>query len=245
MSLIEIKNLTHAFNSRTILDNISFSLEKGNIYSLMGPNGSGKTTLFNIITRFLNADSGNIHFKETETTNLQPFRINRLGIGRTFQDLRLITKLTVRENILLAMKNNKSENIFYALKNEKPSEEQKTKAENILKKFFLEDVGNNFAGEISYGQQKLLTLACCIANDAELLLLDEPVAGINPNYRNKIKDLIVQLKAEGKTILLIEHNTEFLEQVSDKLFFLNEGSLMEFENYNSFKNNSMVHEAYL
>ena len=247
--MLELNNIHKSFGEREILSGVNLKLEKGNVYTLMGANGTGKTTIFNIVTSFLKADEGTVLFKGKRIDNLSPVTINSLGITRTFQNLRLIEGLSVKENILLAFKGNKGERIWNALlpgiflKEEKADYEQKAK--DIIRKVFLDDVADSKAGEISYGQQKLLTFACCIANDAELLLLDEPVAGINPEYRNKIKNLVLHLKANGKTILLIEHNTEFIEQLSDRLFFLNSGLLMKFENYDALKNNTIVHEAYL
>ncbi|NQU85980.1 MAG: ATP-binding cassette domain-containing protein [Mariniphaga sp.] len=228
---------------------MNLELEKGNIYSLLGANGSGKTTLFNILTGFLNADDGSIFFKQQRIDNLSPISINALGISRTFQNLRLIEGLTVKENILLAFKWNKGERVWNALlphtflEEHNADFEQKTM--EIIRNVFLDDVANSKAGEISYGQQKLLTLGCCIANDADLLLLDEPVAGINPVHREKIIMLIKNMKEAGKTVLLIEHHAAFIKAVSDKLFFLTNGSISTFNDYNLLKNSPKVQEAYL
>ena len=215
----------------------------------MGANGSGKSTLFNLITGFIKPHSGDIYFREKNITDYSPFKINRTGIGRTFQDLRLISKLTVRENVLLAMHGNPGDNWMKALlppffysKEIKLLEE---KADEMISEYFLQDVKNNLAGEISYGQQKLLNLACCVANGASLLLLDEPVAGINPEYRNKIDLLLKQLREKGKTILLIEHNTDFIGDVADKIFFLHEGKISSFENIAALRTDRSVMEAYI
>ncbi len=247
--LLKLIDIQKSFGDREILSYLNLELEKGKIYSLMGANGAGKTTLFNILTGFLRAESGNVFFNETNITNYSPIKINKLGITRTFQNLRLITELTVRENILLSFKTNKGESLFNAmlpqiiLKDYYNTFDERAK--EIIKQIFLEDVADNKAGEISYGQQKLLTLGCCIANNAELLLLDEPVAGINPDYREKIATLLKDIKVNGKTILLNEHNADFINEVSDKIFFLSSGEITEFNNYDELKNNSFVQEAYL
>ncbi len=228
---------------------MNLALEPKQIYSLMGANGSGKTTLFNILTGFLSADNGSIYFKEKNITNNSPININHLGITRTFQNLRLIEGLTVKENILLSFKGNKGENIFNAmlprimLKEYYNSFDER--AEKIIEQIFLSDVAESKAGEISYGQQKLLTLGCCLVNDAELFLFDEPVAGINPEYQNKIAILLKDIKANGKTILLIEHNADFISEISDKLFFLSNGTITNFDSYKNLKNDSKVQQAYL
>ena len=214
----------------------------------MGGNGSGKTTLFNLVTGFLRTGKGEILFNNKAISNQPSYKINRLGIGRTFQDLRLVTKLTVKENIILAMKNNPTDLWVKGLlppsifKNDIFRLE--SKAEQIIEEYYLSDVKTSLAGEISYGQQKLLNLACCIANDASLLLLDEPVAGINPEYRKRMIILLKKLKEQGKTILLIEHNTEFIEGVSDKIFFLSDGKLTGYNSIEELRNDSIVMKAY-
>lgn len=248
--LLELKHINFGFSSeKQILKDLSLSLEEGKIYALMGSNGAGKTTLFNIITGFIKLQSGEIFFGEKNLTNQQPYKINRQGIGRTFQDLRLITKLTVKENIILAMKGNPSDKWYNALINFKEDTVwdivEERKPEKIAERFFLSDILNNLAGEISYGQQKLLSLACCVANGVTLLLLDEAVAGIQPEYRNKIAILIKQLKEQGKTILLIEHNTDFIAEVSDKIFFLHKGKISAFDNMETLRKDKQVMEAYI
>lgn len=215
----------------------------------MGSNGAGKTTLFNIISGFIKPQSGDIFFSEKNITHQQPYKINRQGIGRTFQDMRLITKLSVKENIILAMQQNPTDNWVRAMFPEKLHRSTNTalekKADEIVERFFLFDVINSLASEISYGQQKLLSLACCVSNGASLLLIDEAVAGIQPEYRNKIAILIKQLKEEGKTILLIEHNTDFITDVADQIFFLHDGVISTFENIETLRNDKQVMEAYI
>lgn len=248
--ILQLKNITHGFSlAKKVLDDVCLELEKGKIYALMGANGSGKTTLFNIITGFLKPQSGDIFFKSKRINGLLPHKINRLGIGRTFQDLRLISKLTVKENVILAMHGDPTQSWYRAAL---PKSFYKTeldrldeKAEEIIAECFLTDVRDNLAGEISYGQQKLLNLACCIANDAELFLLDEPVAGINPHYREQILDLLQRLKTQNKTILLIEHNTEFLQQIADRFFFLKNGRLLSYDTFVHLREDKEVLDAYL
>ena len=247
--ILELKNITHSFSpEKQILKGLTLSLEKGKIYALMGSNGAGKTTLFNLITGFIKPQSGEIFFGEKNITHMQPYKTNLLGISRTFQDLRIITKLSVKENIILSMKENPTDNVLNALlpqsihRNANKMLEQK--ADEIIQQFFLGEVQNSLAAEVSYGQQKLLTLACCVANGASLLLLDEPVAGIQPEYRNKIATLIKQLKEQGKTILLIEHNTDFITDVADQIFFLHEGKISNFDNIQTLKADPLVMEAY-
>jgi len=246
---LQIKNITHSFSaSRKILDNVSFELEKNRIHALMGANGSGKTTLFNIITGFIKPQSGDVFFNSNKIVGLLPHKINRLGIGRTFQDLRLISKLTVKENVLLAMDDNPTQAWYKAVlpkilyKSEVSALEEH--AEEIIKTCFLQDVRCSLSGEISYGQQKLLNLACCIANDAEILLLDEPVAGISSAYREQISVLIKKLKDGGKTILMIEHNIDFIAETAERFLLLTDGLVREYGSFNQLKTNETGADAY-
>lgn len=242
-------NISKSYGDKKVLQDVSFSLEQGKIYVLMGANGSGKTTLFNIISGFLKADNGVILLDNDTLKAVTPYQLNNKGITRSFQDMRLINELTVLENVLLAFPNQKGERWWNVLlPNSKIKREEGTNtyaAKAILTQCFIDDVALSKAGEISYGQQKLLNIACCIANDAKLFLLDEPVAGINPVYRDKLVAVIQQLKENGKTVLIIEHNTDFIEAVADELLFLNQGKITNFANYALLRNNEMVQEAYL
>jgi len=212
--MLELRNIYKAFSDVRILNGVDLRLEKGFAYTLKGGNGSGKTTLINIISGFLKPDEGSIELRGEKIIQFLPFRVNRLGIGRTFQDLRLATQMTVYENILLAL-----EKRMFAY----PSKEQQKRADEILETISLSEKRNELAGEISYGQQKLLTIGCCIANNAELLLIDEPVAGIDKDNQMKIIQLIKQLKHEGKTILQIEHNPDYIKETSDCVLQMERG----------------------
>lgn len=247
---LKIKNISFGFSpERQIFNNLTLSLDSGKIYALMGSNGAGKTTLFNIITGFIKISKGNILFRESNITNLQPYQINRLGIGRTFQDLRLVSKLSVKKNIILAMKHNPTDNCFRALLptnfHRDINRQLEKKADEIIEQFFLHEVQHSLAGEVSYGQQKLLTLSCCMANGAPFLLLDEPAAGVQPEYLYKITMLLKQLKNQHKTILLIEHNTDFISHVADTIFFIHNGIISTFNNIEELKADTQAMEAYV
>lgn len=248
--ILSVKNLCFSFTEKDkLLNDVSFDLEKAKIYALMGANGSGKTTLFNIISGFLKPNSGSIEIDGTNLGKLKPYEINLVGIGRTFQDLRLITKLTVKDNVILAMRNNPTDNWYDSLLPKGVAKGQLGKmeleAKAIASKYFLDDVFNSLANEISFGQQKLLTLACCEANGADLFLLDEPVAGINPEYAKIIGKLMIQIRDSGKTILFIEHNTDFISSIADRIFFLSGGKMVQYESVDEMKKDSFVKDAYL
>jgi ABC-type branched-subunit amino acid transport system ATPase component len=247
--MLEIKNIFKSFGEQNVLQDLNMYIEQGKIYTIVGGNGTGKTTLFNLITGFLQPDSGEIWFNQKRLDNISPVRINLKGITRTFQDLRIISQLSVKENILLSFKNNPGEIVLNSIL---PSiifkdqyKEYSEKADKILEKILLKEVKDNLAGEISYGQQKLLTIGCCLANDAQLLLLDEPVAGIDKDNYKRIFNLILQLKNEGRTILQIEHNNDYIENLSDGIWFLNAGEAFLFENYKTFILDKIVKETYL
>ncbi|MFN8305913.1 MAG: ATP-binding cassette domain-containing protein [Ferruginibacter sp.] len=250
MGVLNLEHITFGFaKGKPLLKDLSLSLEEGKIYALMGGNGSGKTTLFNLITGFHKTKQGSVIFNSNDITNLPPHKINQLGIGRTFQDLRLISKLTVKENVLLSMKGNPTDSWHKALLPHSLYKKEiallNAKASSLIAEYFLSDIENSMAGEISYGQQKLLNLACCVANEATLLLLDEPLAGINPEYRNRISSLLKKLKENGKTIFMIEHHTESIEQLADSIFFLSNGYIKDYNNYQQLKTDPLVLEAYL
>lgn len=246
---LEIKHIEKSFGKNQILKDISFEMEQGKVYVLMGTNGSGKTTLFNILTGFLKPEKGNILFNNKSILNNEPHLINTNGISRTFQDLRLIEELTVKENVMLSFKNQEGEKWWKALfpkNNYKTEQEENIKRTNeILQETFISEIENQKAGEISYGQQKLLTLACCIANNADLFLLDEPVAGVNLIFREKLITVINKLKEKGKTFIIIEHNADFIREIADKILFLNSGIIKEYENYYAMQNNEHVKEAFV
>jgi len=212
--MLELKNIHKSFCDVRVLNGVNLHLEKGFVYTLKGGNGSGKTTLINIISGFLKPDAGSVELKGEKIIRFSPFRVNRRGIGRTFQDLRLATQMTVYENILLAL-----EKRMFAY----PDKEQRKRADKILETVSLSEKRNELAGELSYGQQKLLTIGCCIANDAGLLLIDEPVAGIDADNRLKIIQLVKQLKQQGKTILQIEHHPEYIAETSDYILQMEKG----------------------
>ncbi|HRP91003.1 MAG TPA: ATP-binding cassette domain-containing protein [Edaphocola sp.] len=246
---LKAQHIAKSYGEKQVLKDVSFELQKGTATVLMGTNGSGKTTLFNIISGFLKQDKGEILLDGKTINQTEPYQINQLGISRTFQDMRLIGKLTVKENVLLAFPNQKGEHWWNVLlPNKKVKQEQEAnrqKTGELLKTCFIDDVADHKANEVSYGQQKLLNLACCMANNTSVVLLDEPVAGVNPVYRDRLTTIIQQLKQQGKAILIIEHNTDFIEQVADEILFLNDGTLTLFDNYETLKNNPQVQEAYI
>lgn len=240
--MLNINQLNKSFDKQIVLKDFSYTFKEGKIYALMGANGSGKTTLFNIIGNFLKPDSGEIHFKNKNIIGVHAHKIAQLGIARTFQNLRIIPSLSVEQNIYLAFKNKADEKITTAFFGKASYAHYQEKINQLLTTTHLEDVKNSLAKNISYGQQKLLTLAISIANDFDLLLLDEPVAGVQIEYRKQISDILKQM---NKTIILIEHNAEFIQNITDNVVFLDQGNIIAEGSYQTIKNNPQVQEAYL
>jgi len=247
--ILTINNLSKHFNGITALDDFYLSLERGSITGVIGPNGAGKTTLFNVLSGFLVADNGEIRFKDTNILGMPGYEISNFGISRTFQDLRLIMNLTVLDNVLLSVKNQAGENVFNALfcpkKLNKEDTENREKAVSILQHVNLKEKVNDLAGDLSYGQQKLLSLACCLASDAEILLLDEPVAGIHPEIIERILKIVKELKEQNKTIVLIEHDLEAVAKISDRVIVMDAGKKVAEGKHENVLNDPKVLEAYL
>lgn len=248
-ALLLLKNITKTFYGLTAVDNFSLSIRPNSITGLIGPNGAGKTTVFNIVTGFLNKEKGEVYFKNLDISKKSPFEINRIGIARTFQDLRLITRLTVLDNMLLSCPNQR-EMYFprYILKREKMLKDEgrnRKRVEEILDFVGLVDMHNDLVGELSYGQQKLLSLACSIATETELLLLDEPVSGIHPVMTEKILELMKKLIDMGKTILFIEHNIKAVKKISDIVIVMDHGQNIVVGPPSDILTNEKILEVYL
>lgn len=243
---LQVKHVAKAFGDHQVLKDVSLSLSSGEISILMGANGSGKTTLVNIMSGFMKPDAGCVLLEGKPLKAISPNEVALQGLRRTFQDMRLISKLSVRENVLLAFPKQRGEVWWRACFSNRDEEKQlRAKVDEILRVCFIEDAATSLAGELSYGQQKLLNLACCLASDASVLLLDEPVAGVNPHYRDLLAQTILSLRSSGKALLIIEHNRDFIELVADKILFLNEGRISEYDSYRAFKENESVQNAYV
>lgn len=223
--ILRLENVTKNFDGLKAVDDLSLKIEAGKISSIIGPNGAGKTTLFNLICGYLYPDKGKIIYKGRDITRLHPWERASMGIGRLFQDIRVFKKLTVFENLMVISKDS-SENPLKAIFRRNGQEKKKIEAAmNWLDFVGLADKKDKLAENLSWGQQKLLSLARLLCGDFDLLLIDEPVSGVNPEMVDIILEKIRELKKLGKTIIAVEHNMETVEAVSDYIYFMDSGKI--------------------
>jgi len=243
MSILEVNNVNKSFGGVKANVDVSMSVEQGSIVGLIGPNGSGKTTLFNSIVGTHPIDNGSIKFNGTEVSELPVPVVAKLGLLRTFQQTRIYGKLNCVDNMLIS---NKPENdgVFSVFSKIPP--ELNEKAENLLNFVGLYQKRKLRAGDLSFGQQKLLELAMALMNEPKMLLLDEPTAGINPTLINGIIDRLIKVNKEfGITLLVIEHNMRVIMQLAQNIFCLAHGQLLANGTPEEIKNDKRVIDAYL
>ena len=249
MSILQIQNLVKEFDGIKAADDIVLEVEKNSICGLVGPNGSGKTTVFNLICGYSKPDKGKILFGGKQITSLSPHKISQLGIGRTFQNIRLFPQISVLNNVLLGLRYDKGERfssaLFQTKRMKKEEKENLNKAEEILKFVGLIEKKDKSAENLSHGQRKLLELARILALDPRLFLLDEPIAGLFPETKRTMINLIKNLKEKGKTILFIEHDMNSLMGIAEKVIVLNYGKKIAEGTPGELKNNEEVIKAYL
>jgi ABC-type branched-subunit amino acid transport system ATPase component len=225
-----VEGLARSFGGIQAVDACTFDVQPGVITGLIGPNGAGKTTVFNLITGFLGADQGSIRLRGRELLGLSPHRVERLGVVRTFQHLRLWNKMSVLENVLLGCDTPAGENVFslFLRAGAVRAEEARARerAMEVLQFFGLADRAGELAEDLAYPEQKLLSMARIFATDAPVLLLDEPTSGLDSESLGRIVPMVRRLVDHGKTVLLIEHNMELISELSDQVVFLHQGRVL-------------------
>ena len=247
--VLEIKKISKNFGGIQALTDVSFSIEQGEVLGLIGPNGAGKTTMFNMITAMFPPSSGEIVFTGQSLTGLKPHEITQRGICRTFQNIRLFSELTVRENVMVGNHCRLTTGVLQSVFRTKY---QKQEEENVLKRSdeILEIVGlaehsQTIAKNFSYGQQRRLEIGRALASEPKLLLLDEPAAGMNEKETNDLFDLIKKISALNITVLLIEHDMPLVMRICSRIVVLNFGKKIAEGTPSSIQNNKEVIEAYL
>ena len=254
--MLKINNLKKHFGGVKAVAGCDFAIKENLITALIGPNGAGKSTVFNLISGLLKADGGKIYFKTQnpinktqekfiDITNLSPEKISNLGVSRLFQQARLFNNLIVRDNLLLAIDNNDTKFWRSFFGSNKIQVNKEKEIEKILELVGMEKTGNQLARDLSYGQKRLVEIGRAILNPHTFLMLDEPVAGVNPKLRQKISKILLALKKQGETILLIEHDMNFTFGLADWVIVMDEGKVIAQGKPAEIKNNPKVLEAYL
>ena len=252
MALLEVKNLGISFGGLRAVDDFSLEIEQGQLYGLIGPNGAGKTTVFNMLTGVYKPTNGKIFLDGEDITGKTNIEINKHGIARTFQNIRLFSGLTVLDNVKVGLHNQK-EYIYSALtgvfrlpRYHQAEKAMDARAMEILKVFGLDQEAEYLASNLPYGKQRRLEIARALATNPKLLLLDEPAAGMNPNETQELMDMICFVRDEFKmTILLIEHDMKLVSGICEKLTVLNFGQVLACGETSEVLKNPEVITAYL
>ncbi|MGB2924046.1 MAG: ABC transporter ATP-binding protein [Limnothrix sp.] len=248
--ILEIRDLTRRFGGLVAVNNVSFQVEVGEIFGLIGPNGAGKTTFFNMLTGMIPPSLGTVVYRGQEIQGFAPHKIASCGVARTFQNLRLFGNLSALENVAIARHQHQKTNLFSAilgLPNARRAEQETyDKAKELLDLVGLTGKYRQQACNFSYGDQRRLEIARALALEPDLLLLDEPAAGMNPNEKGTLSDLIRQIRTQfNLTVLLIEHHIPLVMGLCDRIAVLDFGELIALGTPEVVKENPAVIEAYL
>lgn len=249
-SVLAVENLTIKFGGLVAVNSVDFALEKGEIFGLIGPNGAGKTTCFNMITGVYKPTSGTVKFRDKVINGLPPNKIAEMGICRTFQNIRLFADLSVLENVMVGAFLRHKTSLFSAI-NYLPNsiaetERLRRESQQLLEVLDLASLAHARAADLPYGKQRRLEIARAMATQPELILLDEPAAGMNPQEKADLVADVRRLRDEfGKTVLLIEHDMKFVMNICERIMVLDHGETIATGGPSDIRNNPKVIEAYL
>ena len=241
MALLELAQVTKRYGGIVAVDQATFSVEEGSITSLIGPNGAGKTTAFDTISGVIVVDGGTIHYAGRDITNLRPYAVTNLGIGRTFQVTRELGDMTVLENLAVAG----VPNSLSSLVGGRVTKEEYDRAMDVLSFLGIQKLAHEFAKRLSYGQRKLLELASVLMEEPNLILLDEPAGGVNPALLERILDRIQAINANGVTFLIVEHNMDVVMRLSESIVVMAHGQVLMQDTPEAVRNDERVLDAYL
>ena len=246
---LEVTNLKKSFGGLKAVDVQSLNLNRNELTSIIGPNGAGKTTFFDLISGFQDSDEGKVYLNKKNITRSQPYSIARLGMIRTFQLTKVFDRMTVLENMMFSASSINNDSFMKSLirlPSQKTTEKNiKEKSFEILKDLNIDHMANSYARELSGGQKKLLELGRSIVNDPSILLLDEPLAGVNPKLAEEILQIILNLSEKGISILMVEHNIEAVMKISQRVIVLAEGMVIADDIPENVRTDEKVIEAYL
>ena len=246
---LKVTNLKKSFGGLKAVDVQSLSLNTNELTSIIGPNGAGKTTFFDLISGFQDIDEGKVYLNEKNITRSQPYSIARLGMIRTFQLTKVFDRMTVLENMMFSASTVNNDSFIRSLirlPSQKTTEKNiKEKSFEIMKDLNIDHMANSYARELSGGQKKLLELGRSIINDPGILLLDEPLAGVNPKLAEEILQIILNLSEKGISILMVEHNIEAVMKISQRVIVLAEGMVIADDTPENVRTDEKVIEAYL
>ena len=242
--VLKVTDLRKAYGAIQAVGGVSFEVLPGEIFGVIGPNGSGKTTLFNSMLGQITPDTGRIELKGEDVTQLGPLALNRRGVGRTFQTLQVFGKMTVRDNLIVAAQEHQGSmwSRMFA-----PSDSGLgAKADALIDQFHIRHVAHKKAGELSYGQQKLVDIAMAFMSEPDLVLLDEPCAGVNPSLVGGISTLLKELNRSRKgSFVVIEHNMDFVMALCHRIMVMVEGKVLAIGTPDEIRGNKQVLAAYL
>ena len=242
--LLKVTGLKKAYGAIKAVDGVSFEVMPGEIFGVIGPNGSGKTTMFNSVLGQIEPDAGAIELKGQDITTLSPQQLNQRGVGRTFQTLQVFGKMTVRDNLIVAAQEHVGSMVGRLFA---PSDSGLgAKADALIDQFRIRHVADRPAGELSYGQQKLVDIAMAFMSEPDLVLLDEPCAGVNPSLVGGISTLLKELNKTRKgSFVVIEHNMDFVMDLCHRILVMVEGKVMAVGTPAEIRANKQVLDAYL
>jgi branched-chain amino acid transport system ATP-binding protein len=249
VTLLDVDGLVKGFGGLLAVDDLSLSVDRGELVGVMGPNGAGKSTLFNCVSGVVDPDGGTVTFDGRDITGRQPEAVARQGLVRTFQHTRQLDTMTVRENVRLAAPDQPGEDTLPALLRTGSMQQVERgvaeRADELVEAFELDHLADEYASNLSGGQRKLLELARVLMLEPDMLLLDEPFAGVNPTLTNDIADRIADLNDDGMTVVVIEHELETLTALVDRLVVLQQGSVLVDGAPDAVLDDDRVIEAYL